>query len=176
MNIPLMESTVHKAVYGWHEGVEDLENYVQGGYHPVHIGEKYGAERYEVVHKLGHGSYSTVWLARDSREGKFVTLKILRADASERSSESLVLARLAAGQTDHPGRAHATTLLDDFHLTGPNGRHRCIVIEAAGCSVAQSKEFSTTWMFPVDTARAIAAQVLEGLAYIHSCGIVHAGM
>jgi len=38
--------------------------YRPGGYHPVHLGDVY-CQRYRVIHKLGFGSYSTVWLARD---------------------------------------------------------------------------------------------------------------
>ena len=45
-------------------GLESPDRYRPGGYHPVHIGEVY-RERYRVLHKLGYGTYSTVWLARD---------------------------------------------------------------------------------------------------------------
>ena len=44
--------------------LEDPHRYRPGGYHPVHLGDIY-YERYRVIHKLGFGSYSTVWLARD---------------------------------------------------------------------------------------------------------------
>ena len=45
-------------------GVESSDGYVPGGYHPVHIGDIYH-ERFRVIHKLGYGTYSTVWLAHD---------------------------------------------------------------------------------------------------------------
>jgi hypothetical protein len=41
---------------------EDVERYQRGGFHPVHLGDVYD-ERYRVVHKLGAGGFSTVWLA-----------------------------------------------------------------------------------------------------------------
>lgn len=44
--------------------VESPHLYQPGGYHPVHLGDIY-CDRYKVIHKLGFGSYSTVWLARD---------------------------------------------------------------------------------------------------------------
>jgi hypothetical protein len=44
--------------------VENPDGYRDGGYHPVHLGDVY-QQRYRVIHKLGFGSYSTVWLARD---------------------------------------------------------------------------------------------------------------
>ena len=46
--------------------------YVEGGYHPVSLGDKLGdkdldAERYIIIHKLGFGPEYTVWLARDTK-------------------------------------------------------------------------------------------------------------
>lgn len=79
--------------YQWQEDVEDLDGYVAGGYHPVHIGDKYKSERYEIVHKLGFGSHSTVWLAQDRRDSRFVALKFLVADAYDTTSEANILSR-----------------------------------------------------------------------------------
>lgn len=165
-------------IYQWQEGVENLDGYRSGGYHPTHIGDRYHNERYEIIHKLGSGAYSTVWLARDHASARNVALKILISASSsveEECSETKVLRALASKQDTHPGYKYVSTLLDEFTIVGPNGTHICIVNEAAGCSVAQSKEASLTWVFPVDIARAIAAQALLGLEYIHACGVVHAG-
>jgi len=38
---------------------EDLERYREGGFHPVHIGDRIH-DRYQVSHKLGFGAFSTV--------------------------------------------------------------------------------------------------------------------
>lgn len=48
------------------QDAEPLYRYKLGGYHPVHIGDLIGNGRYEIVHKLGWGAYSTVWAARDT--------------------------------------------------------------------------------------------------------------
>lgn len=45
---------------------EWAEDYHPGGYHPVHLGDIFN-DQYRVIRKLGEGSYSTVWLARDLR-------------------------------------------------------------------------------------------------------------
>lgn len=45
--------------------VEGPQRYQLGGYHPVHLGDLYSNDRYKVIHKLGFGTYATVWLARD---------------------------------------------------------------------------------------------------------------
>ena len=49
------------------EDEEDWEDYVKGGYHPVHIGDTFSDSRYLVVRKLGWGHFSTVWLAKDKK-------------------------------------------------------------------------------------------------------------
>ena len=48
------------------EEAEAVESYQPGGYHPVHLGDRYnGQGLYKILHKLGFGSYATVWLAKD---------------------------------------------------------------------------------------------------------------
>lgn len=43
---------------------EQLDEFKQGKYFPVQIGDVYRS-KYQVLGKLGFGSTSTVWLARD---------------------------------------------------------------------------------------------------------------
>ena len=46
---------------------EWVEVYHPGGYHPVLLGDVFNNGQYTVIRKLGEGSFSTVWLARDLR-------------------------------------------------------------------------------------------------------------
>lgn len=73
---------------------EDVERYRLGGLHPVHLNDRYDDGRYQIVHKLGAGGFSTVWLARDESEKKWVALKIVEADHSV-----LIATKSALGQT-----------------------------------------------------------------------------
>ena len=46
--------------------VEDPNNYREGGLHPVKLTDTFTSpanQTYKIIHKLGHGSYATVWLA-----------------------------------------------------------------------------------------------------------------
>jgi hypothetical protein len=45
---------------------EKISQYRPGGYHPVSLGDTIKENRYKIVHKLGWGGFSTVWLARDN--------------------------------------------------------------------------------------------------------------
>ena len=79
-----------KRAYGWHECCEDLEKYGRGGYHPVHLGDKFCAGRYEVINKLGYGGCSTVWLCKDVQKRNYVSVKVVAADTggAQRRKES----------------------------------------------------------------------------------------
>ena len=157
--------------------LEDFEDYAVDGYHPTLIGDTFHDGRYEVVHKLGFGGYSTVWLARDKHLQRYVSLKILAAEQSPKSTEASILQLLSRRHgSAHQGQQFIPLLLDQFSLHGPNGRHTCLVQEPAGCSIAASKEDSINFLFPVETARSIAAQLIMGVAYLHSRGVCHGGM
>ena len=47
------------------DDVEDIHRYTNGGFHPIRLGEILSSTKtqYRVLHKLGRGSFSTVWLA-----------------------------------------------------------------------------------------------------------------
>ena len=44
---------------------EPLEQYRKGGYYLTHLGDRFKGGRYRILHKLGWGAYTTVWLAKD---------------------------------------------------------------------------------------------------------------
>jgi hypothetical protein len=66
--------------YNWIRGVESIERYTPGGYHPVMVGDTLH-KRYRIVDKLGSGGYSTVWLAHDDKLDAYVAPKVCIADA-----------------------------------------------------------------------------------------------
>lgn len=82
--------------YNWIRGVETLERYEPGGFHPVIIGNVLH-DRYYIVDKLGFGGYSTVWLARDMHQQEYVAVKVGIAKSTSASSrESKCLQALEA--------------------------------------------------------------------------------
>lgn len=162
-------------IYDWQDDVENLEGYRLGGYHPIRIGDDLCNGRYCIVHKLGYGGYSTVWLAKDHVENRYVSLKVIIARHSERSKEVDVRDRLRCGDQHHPGRPYVLSPLNEFHISGPNGRHLCLVNEVAGPSILDVKSAAEHSMLPIEAAQNVTAQLALGLSYVHSCGIVHGG-
>ena len=49
-----------------------------GGYHHVRVGDVYNS-RYKVLHKLGWGYFSTVWLVWDTKESRYGALKVVKS-------------------------------------------------------------------------------------------------
>ncbi|KAG1733877.1 uncharacterized protein EDB91DRAFT_1057173 [Suillus paluster] len=120
------------------QDMEGVEGYKPGGYHPVHLGDTFPTRddpRYRILHKLGYGSFSTVWLAKDVVANRCVALKIVIADLTGNKGESAVLKWLSTRPRDHPGAKHIVQVHDDFQIRGPNGTHQVLVMDVLGSLV-----------------------------------------
>ncbi|KAG6354609.1 hypothetical protein INS49_004627 [Diaporthe citri] len=132
------------------DDAESLEKYRVGGYHLIAIGDTLKDGRYQIVDKLRHGGYSTIWIGRD----RDAAAQLLHSD-DDRASMIL-------------------PILDEFVLDGPNGQHSCIVTPPARMSIAASKSGEHNHnIFPIPTARAVAAQLAQAVAFCHAQGVVH---
>ncbi|OAA34111.1 protein kinase domain-containing protein [Metarhizium rileyi] len=152
--------------YKWIDGVECLEKYHAGGYHPLDIGDMLH-ERYEIVDKLGYGGWSIVWLAYDHQLGQFVAAKV--GVAGSLPNESKVLRALGSPPSDVCPDA-IPQILNEFTINGPNGSHPCYITHPALCNLRQS---SFSRLFRIDVARALAYELTLAVAFVHSRGFVH---
>lgn len=153
--------------------VESVTGYVPGGYHPISIGDVL-FDRYKIVHKLGYASFSTVWLARDEVNATYKAVKVLVSSSSVESREAEAL-RCLSENTVGASNAFIPALLDEFTVRGPNGDHRCLVTEVAGCCLARSTNSSPIRFFNMKAARTITAQVVLAISFLHSRGVAHGG-
>ncbi|KAF5000364.1 hypothetical protein FGRMN_1832 [Fusarium graminum] len=160
---------------------EWIEDYHPGGYHPVVLGDVFHRGQYKVIRKLGEGAYSTVWLARDLENSRYVALKILVSEITESSQELQILHHLAQVAPDE-GAQHVTQLLSEFEHDGPNGKHKCLVFEPMGPSANSMVEelpqfkprtFHMKLRYPPQMAKSILKQSLQGLAFLHRNNIAH---
>lgn len=155
------------------EAVERLENYRPGGYHPVQIGDHFHG-RYRVVHKLGHGSYSTTWLARDEQSNKYVAVKVCTANSDPNEVDIIsTLTRPDGSLANNPAKTMVPSILDRFTIHGPNGKHACYVAAPARASLSGVKDGSWVRLFQLDVARSLAAQLVLVVHYVHAQEIVH---
>lgn len=164
--------------YRWVDGVEQLDLYKPGGYHPVKINDLLH-NRYRIVDKLGFGGYSTIWLARDEIGQRYVAIKIGISSPTLPRRELEILRALNGPESssqqsrESPDAASIPTILDAFNVRGPNGTHPCYTVTPAQGNL---KEASFSRLFPVEVARALAAKLATAVAFVHSKGFVHGGM
>ena len=105
-----------------------------------------------------------------------VSLKIITARHSDSSPEIDVRNRLSCGDLHHPGRSYVLSPLNEFHITGPNGHHLCLVSELTGPSISEVKTAGEYGMLPIEAAQSITAQLALGLNRIYSYGIIYRGL
>ncbi|RYP40341.1 hypothetical protein DL768_010646 [Monosporascus sp. mg162] len=136
---------------------EDLENYEPGGFHPVYLGDAFD-DRYRVIHKLGFGGFSTVWLARDA--------------LTNRESPTYK-ARMAIGSHSSITESGLFAVVDrEFWFNGPNGRHLCLVYPVLGPDLSKLSKGIYTRIKP-RFAKEVSLLAARALAYVHSNGLCH---
>ena len=73
------------------------------------------------------------------------------------------------------GRRMMPRLLNTFRVEGPHGTHTCLVTDVARCSLNEAKRTGSHAPLVLPVARAIAAQLILAVAYLHGKGFVHGG-
>ncbi|KAF5563089.1 CMGC SRPK kinase [Fusarium napiforme] len=147
--------------------------YGKGGYHPVHLGDLYDDGRYRIVHKIGAGDTSMIWLARDSLSCSWVALRIMMADQPSSVEKNIDKCHsILARHEQDGGDPRFITYTRYFHIDGPNGRHLCLVLPFCGPSLHSLSNYMNSRMKP-KFVQALAYQATEILRDLHARGICH---
>lgn len=104
-----------------------------------------------------------------------MAVNAITADSSTYTPESSLLNSLG-NLPPRPGSKIIPRLLDEFWAAGTNGIHRCIVTPPARLSLFGAKEASTAGIFRPGVAQPIIAQLIRGVAFLHSQDIAHTGV
>ncbi|EEQ29995.1 protein kinase domain-containing protein [Microsporum canis CBS 113480] len=154
---------------------EELPDYKADRFYPVHLGEIF-EERYQVLGKLGFGSSSTVWLARDLKDHQYVTLKVY-VHTSAVHRELPVYQHISPyikSATSHRGRHNIRQLLNSFTINGPDGKHIVLVFQAAQMSLRDMKVVFFPNGFDERFVKGAIIELLQALDFLHSYGkVVH---
>ena len=162
------------------DGVEYVQRYRKGGYHPVHLEDTLDDGKYRILHKLGSGGSSTVWMARDNDTQQLVSLKILTASASQEDKDLKMLHYLDRHLGRGSGRNNIVSITNTFQLEGPNGTHTCYVSHIAGPSMVQliQNAWQVTGSRQLRGAltRSLAKQLAKAVCCMHSAEMIHGGL
>ncbi|KAH6655586.1 kinase-like domain-containing protein [Truncatella angustata] len=150
--------------------IEDVEEYQPGGFYPVDIGDKI-LKIFEIVHKIGHGQYATVWLGWNLIKHEWRAIKIFKARCSAKAMSAfkkLEKANLRPA-TDHT-RAHIQLPEEASWIKSANGQHLSFVLPLHGPPITYHDRKSRT------VHRKLLLQAAEGLRFLHDNGIAHGGI
>lgn len=95
--------------------VEDVTRHCENGYHPIELYETLN-DRHKIVHRLGHDTHSTTWLAVDKQTGQYVAVKVGTADST--TCDEIWLRRL-----NRPGSSDANSVASVI----PPCRDECVI-------------------------------------------------
>ncbi|KAE8146926.1 kinase-like domain-containing protein [Aspergillus avenaceus] len=161
---------------------EICPDYSSTSFYPAKPGEAL-ASKFQLLVKIGWGSQSTVWLARDISRLKWqsvetVVIKIINSNSSDNARhEKEIEGHISRQNPEHRGRVILRTCLDGFEVTGPQGRHICLVYEPMREPLWIFQRRFVDRKLPLPIAKAYIYFLLVGLDYLHSeCKVVHADL
>ena len=122
---------------------------------------------YEVVDRLGAGAMGEVYRARDTRLGRTVAIKVLRAGADPELLHRLDREARAASALNHPNIVH---IYDVGEAAGTEGAHYVVMELVEGETVRHRLRPGP---LPLADVLDLGTQLADGLAKAHRAGIVH---
>ncbi|KAJ5107695.1 hypothetical protein N7456_004370 [Penicillium angulare] len=175
---------------------ERLLDYESSKYYPTQIGEVFQG-RYQVIGKMGFGSISTVWLARDMRYGKhspeinpwhdlnsglWILLKASSLCHPQNASfmgkylndELKMYERVQRGSRMHRGRHAVRQLHDSFHVYRSGKKHQCLVHLPLWENMREFKSRNPINRLTPELMAMLLHRLFLGLDYLHTeCAVIH---
>ena len=128
--------------------------------------------KFRVIDVLGNGTFSYVFKCQQMQDPfDFVGLKVIKNHPQYHATgvSEIMIHELLNHAPDAPGKRRVISPISTFEIDG----HICMVMPLLGRSLFEG-------LGPIDTApellkqvRTVTKQLLEALAFIHSCGVTH---
>lgn len=170
--------------------VENVDEYKLGGHHPVQIDDTFEDNRYTIIHKLGSGGFSTVWLAFDAQNNSYVALKFVIATHSTQEydfskdfdnlfegsnkgksdCQELKIIQYIAENFDEESKKRLAVEVETFWVQGVNGKHLVFASPVNGPCL---QDYALKVHYSPDFARKITLDAAKALQELHKAGVVH---
>lgn len=134
-----------------------------------------GEDVYEIGVPLGRGGFATVYLAKNMRNGELVAVKrfhplsTVTPDAQKKAE--LAARRAIKEQRIWDGLYHKNVVSYRGCFFGENGELNLVAEYIPGWSLAD--HLSQITRFPEHMVACITQQIVDGLDYLHKCGVTH---
>ncbi|KAJ5050011.1 hypothetical protein NUH16_008538 [Penicillium rubens] len=162
--------------------VVDEERFLNDGlqdFYPARPGETLG-DNYQLLAKIGWGTSSTVWLARDLTRYQWqpertVAVKLLNSCYGKSGNDLLSIEETVAQKNpSHQGYGSVRTCQESFELEIPGRKNTCLVYEAMREPMTVFQQRFENGRMPLPVAKAYIGLLLLGLQYLHAeCRLVH---
>ncbi|KAJ7581231.1 kinase-like protein [Mycena floridula] len=148
------------------------------GYAQMEFNDAIGPDnRYLIVRKLGWGTTSSTWLARDQQTDTYVAVKTLSGYYTNlankgRLRELEVLQKMSLPKPN----PHCLQILSHFKMAGKGsaGQHLCLVSPLLGGDLRALVTTAPSGQFiPIPLVKRILLHTLRGIAHAHRSGVVH---
>ncbi|KAF6008552.1 hypothetical protein HII13_003875 [Brettanomyces bruxellensis] len=127
--------------------------------------------RYEIQHILGKGTFGEVISVYDHKTGGVYALKIV-TNQMEWTLQAVNEVKYMKMVSEKKESRNVLQYLDHFHFRS----HMCILTELLSVNLFQVIEATKFKGLGMSLVRSFSADILRGLHYIHSAGIVHCDM
>lgn len=128
-------------------------------------------KNYGIIKKLGHGSYSTVWLSYNKINKNFYAIKIQHSDSYDEGQNELSILKKIKNTNSN----HLMMLFEHFEYNDDDGCHICLVFELMAGSVFDIiKHGKYKNGIPLNIVCSILKQVLNGMnVLLNDLNLVH---
>ncbi|KAH8822953.1 kinase-like domain-containing protein [Flagelloscypha sp. PMI_526] len=156
------------------------------GYAHLRFGQRLGPNNnFEIVKKLGWGSYASVWLAKDHQNDQYVALKVLSSNATALDARGILQEmEFTSSVTSfirncgHP-TPYCVQFLSHFQhhdnvsQPGEDLTHLCLVLEVCISDVERIWAQLPNRVTPTSLVKKILRDVVHGLAQMHAVKCAH---
>lgn len=134
-----------------------------------------GEDVFEMGVPLGRGGFATVYLAKNVRTGELVAVKrfhpVSMISPGARKKAEVTARRAVKEQRIWDGLSHKNIVSYRGCFFGENGELNLVAEYIPGWSLAD--HLSQITKFPEHMVACITQQIVDGLDYLHKCGVTH---